>query len=178
MFDISATELLVIAVVAIVVIGPKDLPDMLKGLGRFLRKMRLMAGDFQRQLDQAGFEDVRKGIEEVRSLTSPSGVIARSIASSIETDDSKRTIEQKASAEPAAAQVSVETKENVPSVDTTIAKVSISTEDTAIGTSSSDATLQDRPHQSTTEMMPTTDKVEGDLIGSPATDNTTASSRA
>ncbi|WP_342642281.1 Sec-independent protein translocase protein TatB [Rhodoligotrophos ferricapiens] len=96
MFEISATELLVIAAVALVVIGPKDLPDMLRGLGRFVRKLRNMAGDFQRQLDQAGFEDVRKGFEEVRSLTSPSGAIARTIASSLEQADAKTTVEQKA----------------------------------------------------------------------------------
>jgi len=96
MFEISATELMVIAVVAIVVIGPKDLPDMLRGLGRIVRKMRLMAGDFQRQMDQAGFEDVRKSIEEVRSLTSPSGALARSNTSALEEDDKKSVTTQKA----------------------------------------------------------------------------------
>ncbi len=142
MFEISATELLVIAVVAIVVIGPKDLPDMLRGLGRLVRKLRLMAGDFQRQMDQAGFEDVHKGLEEVRSLTSPSGVIARTITSSLEADEKKATTTQKASApasteadepaKPAAEPVTavieeppVEAAIEPPAtVDTTIARVS------------------------------------------------------
>lgn len=105
MFDISAIELMVIAIVAIVVIGPKDLPDMLRNLGRFVRKLRMMAGDFQRQMDQAGFEDVRKSIEEVRSLTSPTGVIARTISSALEETDKKTVTTQKAVAptEPAPA---------------------------------------------------------------------------
>ncbi|WP_137392064.1 Sec-independent protein translocase protein TatB [Rhodoligotrophos defluvii] len=138
MFDISATELLIIAAVALVVIGPKDLPDMLRGLGRFVRKLRMMAGDFQRQLDQAGFEDVRKGFEEVRSLTSPSGVIARSVASSLEVDETKSTLEQKAVSPASSTPEGTSTPEDgkaVPSdgVDTTVVRVSTANEANALG---------------------------------------------
>ena len=47
MFDIGWTEMLVIAIVMIVVVGPKDLPRMLRTFGRTTAKMRSMAGDFR-----------------------------------------------------------------------------------------------------------------------------------
>ena len=53
MFDIGWTEMLVIAVVMIVVVGPKDLPKMLRTFGRTTSKLRSMAGDFRKQFDEA-----------------------------------------------------------------------------------------------------------------------------
>jgi sec-independent protein translocase protein TatB len=44
---IGASELIVIAVVALIVVGPKDLPKMLRQLGRFVGKMRAMADEFR-----------------------------------------------------------------------------------------------------------------------------------
>jgi sec-independent protein translocase protein TatB len=49
MFDVGWSEMLVIAVVLIVVVGPKDLPRMLRQFGRTTSKLRAMAGDFRRQ---------------------------------------------------------------------------------------------------------------------------------
>jgi sec-independent protein translocase protein TatB len=75
MFDIGWTELLVIGVVALIVIGPQDLPDMFRQLGRFTGKMRAMARDFQRAMDDAaktsGMNDVAK---DLRSATSAKGL--------------------------------------------------------------------------------------------------------
>src|SRR6185503_11981370 len=53
MFDIGASELLVIAVVAIVVVGPKELPKMLRTFGKSLGQVRRMSNDFKRQFDEA-----------------------------------------------------------------------------------------------------------------------------
>jgi sec-independent protein translocase protein TatB len=53
MFDIGAGELLVIGVVALVVIGPKELPAVLRQAGKFTNKMRQMAGEFRSQFDEA-----------------------------------------------------------------------------------------------------------------------------
>lgn len=72
MMDIGWAELLMIGVVALLVIGPKDLPEMFRQLGRFTGKMRSMARDFQRAMDeaakQAGVADVAK---DLRNVTSP-----------------------------------------------------------------------------------------------------------
>lgn len=71
MFDIGWSELLVIAVVAIVVIGPKDLPKFMRGVGHYAGKLRRAAADFQRQFEEAmresEVEEVRKAIESVKA---------------------------------------------------------------------------------------------------------------
>lgn len=71
MFDIGWSELLIIGVVALIVIGPRDLPDLFRTLGRFTAKLRSMARDFQRAMesaaDQAGVKDVAK---DLKSMTS------------------------------------------------------------------------------------------------------------
>ena len=67
MFDIGWTEMLVIAVVMIVVVGPKDLPKMLRTFGQTTAKLRGMAGDFQKQfneaLKEAELDDVKKSVD-------------------------------------------------------------------------------------------------------------------
>lgn len=56
MFDIAWTEMALIAVVALIVIGPKDLPKVMRTIGLWTRKIRAMAGDFQRGVDQLARE--------------------------------------------------------------------------------------------------------------------------
>ncbi|MEP9398148.1 Sec-independent protein translocase protein TatB [Mesorhizobium sp. KR2-14] len=72
MFDIGWSEMLVIAIVMIVVVGPKDLPRMLRTFGKTTAKLRTMAGDFQRQfneaLKEAELDDVKKSVDALRSL--------------------------------------------------------------------------------------------------------------
>jgi sec-independent protein translocase protein TatB len=64
MFDIGASELLLIVVVAIVVIGPKDLPLALRAAGRWLAKIRRVSGHFRAGLDtmirEAEMEEMEK----------------------------------------------------------------------------------------------------------------------
>ena len=71
MLDIGWSELLVVAVVAIVVVGPKDLPKLMRSFGFYAGKLRRSAADFQRQFDEAMAEseadEVRKNIESIRS---------------------------------------------------------------------------------------------------------------
>jgi sec-independent protein translocase protein TatB len=72
MFDIGWTEMLVIAIVMIVVVGPKDLPRMLRTFGKTTAKLRSMAGDFQKQfneaLKEAELDDVKKSVDSLRGL--------------------------------------------------------------------------------------------------------------
>ena len=73
MFDIGWSELLVIAVVAIIVVGPKDLPRLMRTFGQYAGKLRRMAADFQNQFEEAmreaEMEEVRKAMESVRDAT-------------------------------------------------------------------------------------------------------------
>jgi sec-independent protein translocase protein TatB len=72
MFDIGGTELLVVGVVALIVIGPKDLPDMFRQLGRFTAKLRSMAREFQRAMDQAAKESGAADLaKDVRNIANP-----------------------------------------------------------------------------------------------------------
>lgn len=72
MFEIGWSEMLVIAIVLIVVVGPKDLPAMLRTFGRTVAKLRGMAGDFQKQfndaLKEAELDDVKKSVDALRGL--------------------------------------------------------------------------------------------------------------
>ncbi len=71
MFDIGWSELLVIAVVAIVVVGPKDLPRLMRGFGTYAGKLRRAASDFQRQFEDAmresELDEVRQAIESAKA---------------------------------------------------------------------------------------------------------------
>jgi sec-independent protein translocase protein TatB len=53
MFDISWSELLIVGVVALIAIGPKELPGVLRSLGHWMGKVRRMASDFQDQFREA-----------------------------------------------------------------------------------------------------------------------------
>ncbi|MEQ8400028.1 MAG: Sec-independent protein translocase protein TatB [Roseitalea porphyridii] len=70
--DFGWTELLVISIVLVVVIGPKDLPKVLRGFGKTMTSVRRMAGDFRKQFDdalkEAELDDVRTFADDVRSL--------------------------------------------------------------------------------------------------------------
>jgi sec-independent protein translocase protein TatB len=69
MFDIAWSELLLVAVVAILVVGPKELPGMLRSLGRMLGKLRRTADEFRKHFDDAvrgaGGEELQR---EMKSL--------------------------------------------------------------------------------------------------------------
>ncbi|MGH6824972.1 Sec-independent protein translocase protein TatB [Methyloceanibacter sp.] len=74
MFDIGWSELLVIGVVAIVVVGPKELPRLMRTFGHYVGKVRHMAADFQRQFEEAvrdsEIDEVRKAMQDFHAEAS------------------------------------------------------------------------------------------------------------
>ena len=69
MFDFSWSELLLIGFVALIFIGPKELPGVLRTLGQWMSKIRRMAGDFQNQfhdaMREAELADLKKEVDEM-----------------------------------------------------------------------------------------------------------------
>ena len=72
MFDFAWSEIAVIAVVALVVIGPKDLPKVLRTVGTWVGKARAIAREFQSSFDQmireAELEEVRQQVEQAAKI--------------------------------------------------------------------------------------------------------------
>lgn len=74
MFEVGWSEILVIVIVMIVVVGPKDLPKMLRAFGKATAKFRATAGEFRKQFDEAlkeaELDDVREIINDAKSSRS------------------------------------------------------------------------------------------------------------
>jgi len=72
MFDFAWSEIALIAGVALVVIGPKDLPVALRAISGFVKKARRMAGEFQTHVDEmmrdADLKDVKDTLSEIRNF--------------------------------------------------------------------------------------------------------------
>lgn len=75
MFGIDSPELLVIAIVALILIGPKELPNMLRTIGRWVATARNLAGEFRGHVDdmvkQADLDEVKKTIDSNTILDLP-----------------------------------------------------------------------------------------------------------
>jgi sec-independent protein translocase protein TatB len=91
MFDIGWTELMLIGIVALIVIGPKDLPEMFRTLGRFTAKAKGMAREFSRAMesaaDEAGVKDVASDLRKATSAKSMGLDAVKSAASKFESWD-------------------------------------------------------------------------------------------
>jgi sec-independent protein translocase protein TatB len=72
-FGLGSSELLLVAIVALIVIGPKDLPRLLRTMGQYMRKIQGMAREFQNHLNEAakeaGVDDVKKDIKGMTNFT-------------------------------------------------------------------------------------------------------------
>lgn len=75
MFDFNWPELLIIATVALIVIGPEDLPQMFRQLGRFTSKLRQMSREFSRAMEQAAKDTgVKDVVKDLKASTSASAL--------------------------------------------------------------------------------------------------------
>ena len=113
MFDIGWSELVVIAVVALIAIGPKELPGVLRMVGQWMGKARKMAAEFQGQFQEAMREaemaDLKKSFDEVREaasgLTSGGGLMTslqKDVTDALRIDDVDKPAETTATEPPAA----------------------------------------------------------------------------
>jgi sec-independent protein translocase protein TatB len=113
MFDIGWSELVVIAVVALIAIGPKELPGVLRMVGQWMGKARKMAAEFQGQFQEAMREaemaDLKKSFDEVREaasgLTSGGGLMTslqKDVTDALRIDDIDKPAETTAKEPPAA----------------------------------------------------------------------------
>ncbi|RLK10815.1 Sec-independent protein translocase protein TatB [Ruegeria conchae] len=92
MFDLGWTELLVIGIVALIVVGPKDLPVLFRNVGRFVGKARGMAREFSTAMneaaDEAGVNEIKKGLSAATNpvSTAMDGIneAARDVAKTID----------------------------------------------------------------------------------------------
>jgi len=122
MFDIGWSEFVVIAVVALIAIGPKELPGVLRMIGQWMGKARKMAAEFQGQFQEAMREaemaDLKKSFDEVREaasgFTSGGGLMTslqKDVSEALRVDDIDKPAETQAAAaiEPPAAPTTPET---------------------------------------------------------------------
>lgn len=93
MFDVGWDEMALVAVMALIVIGPKDLPHVLRTCGQWVRKARGLAGEFQRGVDdmvrESELQDLKNQVEkvtdpnklrrEIENTIDPTGDIAKSL---------------------------------------------------------------------------------------------------
>jgi len=119
MFDLSWTELLVVAVVAIIVVGPKDLPQALRAVGRWTGKAKRMARDFRRQFDEAlreaELDTIKKEVESVGKIDPVADMRkeVREIEAGLKVPSDKKTPE-KLSADQEMAELAADTRTDEP----------------------------------------------------------------
>ena len=102
MLDLSWGEVLLIGAVALIVIGPKDLPKALRTLGQITTKLRRMAGEFRSQFNEAvreaELDEIRREVDGVRSTAedfrpsfNPVETIRNELKNAVETRDETRS---------------------------------------------------------------------------------------
>jgi sec-independent protein translocase protein TatB len=118
MFDIGWSELLVVALVALIAIGPKELPTVLRTLGQWMGKVRRMANEFQDQFRDAiretEMDDLKKQVDELSSA-------ATDLTSYNPIEDLSKDVESAFEDKPAAADTAAEKTDDSASTAAAIA---------------------------------------------------------
>jgi sec-independent protein translocase protein TatB len=108
MFDFSWSELLLIGIVALIFIGPKELPGVLRTLGQWMSKIRRMAGEFQNQfhdaMREAELADLKKEVDEMAAQAAVYSNFDPLSDVRKEMETAKRDIESAVADKPAAGQ--------------------------------------------------------------------------
>jgi len=113
MFDIGWGELLVIGIVALVVIGPKELPGVVRMIGQSMAKLRRMANEFQNQFNEAmreaeladlkkdaekmiedatSFNPIEKGVEEIKKAVEETSTLPATSVTPVRTPETEKPI--------------------------------------------------------------------------------------
>ena len=134
---IGATELLLIGIIALIVVGPKDLPLLMRRVGQFMGKARRMAADFRASFDemarQSELDELRKEVEALRtgSLAKPLGAETEATFRQISDDLNKPVVptsygssDPPAQPAPPAIATPAETKADTPKPATATPKTS------------------------------------------------------
>ncbi|MBA1156769.1 Sec-independent protein translocase protein TatB [Microvirga mediterraneensis] len=139
MLDMSWGEVMVIGAVALIVIGPKDLPKALRTVGQVTGKLRRMAAEFQGQFNEAmreaELDDVKKQLQGMNDSVSSVGNASFNPIQTIR-DELKTSIEAPVSPDPKAPET--ETGPAVPAV----ASEQVAPEPAALAKDASDASVQ------------------------------------
>jgi len=97
-FGLSFSHIIVIVLLAVIVIGPKDLPVVLRRFGQFMNKMRGMARDFQGQVDvamkDAGMDGIQKDLQSLKSgMSAAMNPVQTALSGTVSSmmDDGKKT---------------------------------------------------------------------------------------
>ena len=143
MFDIGWSELVVIAVVALIAIGPKELPGVLRMVGQWMGKARKMAAEFQGQFQEAMREaemaDLKKSFDEVKEAAT--GFAGGNVMTSLQKDvgDALRIDDIDKPAVSASDAPAIEPPVATSAIDTTATDTPVTSASDAPVTSASDA---------------------------------------
>ena len=120
MLDFSLSHILIVLIVALVVVGPKDLPRLMRIAGQWMAKARRMADEFRKSFDemarQSELDELRKEIENLRNERPLAGV-EHDLQQSILPDDMKSKTAAPLETESAPPEIRGETQVDAPSDD-------------------------------------------------------------
>jgi len=158
MFGIDSPELLVIAIVALVVIGPKELPGLLRTWGRWMAQMRGMASEFRGHVDemvrQSELDEVKKQLEGSPGLDlqalDPTKEIKQAISEGMSEgekafNEAKSTIDNPLAEPESAPQIAAESAAETTAAETTAETTAAETTTVAEATPSETAAPETAP---------------------------------
>lgn len=118
MFGFAWSEIILIGAVALVVIGPKDLPKVMRTAGQWSRRLRALASDFQRHIDdmvrQAELDDIKREAEKAMDV----GSIKGDLEKAVDAEGLKQAVELDHAEAKAAAELPVAPEGQAPSAPT------------------------------------------------------------
>jgi sec-independent protein translocase protein TatB len=119
MLDFSWSHIVILLIVALVVVGPKDLPRLMRIVGQWMGKARAMANEFRRSFDemarQSELDELRKEIENLRSER-PLATVERDLHQSI-VPDAMKSVTPTVAADPIEVEHAPEPREGEFKID-------------------------------------------------------------